>query len=170
MRLVHALLVVAVGTALLTGATAFAGWGRVTVERQRLGINMVVDNTTDIATFTVNRLRANTLTDTPGEQIDRGMASMGGAAFGGDEYRNGMKVSSTIRRPTLGGKEGTLQLVQRYDSSEMQNGVRVQSGTWRIAKGTGAYAGAKGGGRYVGVSMRNGRTFVRQEGWVSIPG
>ena len=169
MRLVHALLVVAVGTPLLTGTTALARSGEATVERHRIGINMVVNDATDIATFTVNRLRANTLKDTPGEQIDSGVASMGGGAFG-DELRNGMKVLNTVRWPTLAGEDGTLRLVQRYDSSEMQNGVRVQWGTWRIAKGTGAYAGAKGGGRYVGVSMRSGRTFVRQEGWVTIPG
>ena len=169
MRLVHALLVAAIGTALLTGATAFASSGKATVERQRVGINMVVNDTTDTATFSVNRLRANTLTDVPGEQLDSGTAFMGGGAFGGED-RNGMKVLNAVRRPTLNGKDGTLQLVQRYDMSEMQNGVRVQVGTWRIAKGTGAYAGAKGGGRYVGVSMRNGRTFVRQEGWVTTPG
>ena len=168
MRLVHALLVVAVGTALLTGTTALATSGEATVERQRVGINMVVNDATDTATFTLYRLRGNTLPDTPGEQVDSGTASMGGAAFG-QEHRNGMRVANAVRWPTLDGEDGTLQLVQRYDSSEMQNGVRVQLGTWRIAKGTGAYAGAKGGGRYVGVSMRNGRTFVRQEGLVTIP-
>jgi hypothetical protein len=78
-----------------------------------------------------------------------------------------MKVLNVQRHPTLDGKDGTLQLVQTYDENEMQNGVRVQSGTWRIAKGTGAYTGVKGGGRYVGVKTTNGRTFVRQEGWVT---
>ena len=166
MRLVHALLVAAIGTALLTGATAFASSGKATVERQRVGINMVVNDTTDTATFSVNRLRANTLTDVPGEQLDSGTASAYGAGWG-TEYRNGMKVRTVMRRPTLDGKDGTLRLVQSYDASEMQNGVRVQLGTWRIEKGTGKYAGVKGGGRYVAVSMLNGRTLVRQEGWVT---
>jgi hypothetical protein len=157
------------GTALFAGATAFAASGEATAQRQRVGINMVVNDTTDIAAFTLHRLTAKTLTDVPGKQIDSGTASMGGAAFG-QGLVNGMKVLSAVRYPTLIGKNGALQLVQRYDESEMQNGVRVQVGTWRITKGTGAYAGAKGGGRYVGVKTSNGRRLVRQEGSVTIPG
>jgi len=166
MRLVHAVLAATIGTALLAGATAFAASGEAAAQRQRIGINMVVNDATDTATFTFHRLTAKTLTDVPGEQIDSGTASMGGGAFG-QEYRNGMKVMNAVRRPTLDGKDGTLRLVQRYDESEMQNGVRVQLGTWTIAKGTGAYADVKGGGRYVAVKTSNGRTFVRQEGWVT---
>jgi hypothetical protein len=61
----------------------------------------------------------------------------------------------------------TLALVQRFDRNEMQNGMRVAVGTWKVEKGTGKYSGVKGGGRYVAVSMLNGRTLVRQEGWVT---
>lgn len=155
MRLVHALLAATIGTALLPGATAFAASGEATAQRQRVSINMVLNNATDTGTFTVSPF-----------PFESGTVSMGGAAFG-EEYRYGMTVMNVVRRPTLVGEDGTLRLVQRYDESKMQNGVRVQLGTWRIATGTGAYAGAKGGGRYVGVSMLNGRTFVRQEGWVT---
>ena len=169
MRRVHALLAAVVGTALVAGATASAASDEAIPQRQRVAINMVVNDTTDTATFTLHRLRANTLTDEPGEQLDSGTASMGGAAFG-DEYRNGMKVLNAVRWPTLVGNDGTLQLVQRYDESEMQNGVRVRFGTWRIAKGTGTYLGAKGGGRYVAFKTNNGRTLVRQEGRVTLPG
>jgi hypothetical protein len=158
MRLVHALPVAAIGTALVAGATALASSGEATAQRQRVSFNMVVNNATDTGTFTVSPV-----------PVDSGTVSMGGGAFG-EEYRNGMKVMNVVRRPTLHGENGTLQLVQRYDESEMQNGVRVQLGTWRIAKGTGAYARAKGGGRYVGVTMLNGRTLVRQEGLATIPG
>jgi hypothetical protein len=54
----------------------------------------------------------------------------------------------------------------RFDESEMQNGVKVQVGTWKIVEGTGAYSGVSGGGRYVAVSMSKGRRLVRQEGWI----
>ncbi len=56
--------------------------------------------------------------------------------------------------------------------TEMQNNMRVGVGTWKIKEGTGAYSGIKGGGRYVAVSMShpNGRTLVRQEGWVTVTG
>jgi hypothetical protein len=166
MRRVHALLAAVIGTALVAGATAFAASDEATAQRQRVAINMVVNDTTDTATFTLHRLTANTLTDQPGEQLDSGTVSRYGAGWS-TEYRNGMKVRNVQRHPTLDGKDGTLQLVQTYDTSEMQNGVHVQLGTWRIAKGTGAYTGVKGGGRYVAIQTTNGRTFVRQEGWVT---
>ena len=169
MRRVHALGAAVIGAALVAGATAFAASDQTTAQRHRLAINMVVNDTTDTATFTLHRLRANTLTDEAGERLDSGTASMGGGAFG-DEYRNGMKVFNVVRHPTLVGQGGTLRLVQRYDESEMQNGVRVRLGTWRIAKGTGTYLSAKGSGRYVAIKTNNGRTFVRQEGWVTLPG
>ena len=166
MRLVHAVLAATIGTALLAGATAFAASGEAAAQRQRIGINMVVNDTTDTARFTLHRLTAKTLTDVPGEQVDSGTVSRYGAGWSAED-RNGMKVRNVQRHPTLDGKDGTLQLVQTYDESEMQNGVRVQLGTWRIAKATGAYTGVKGGGRYVAVKTTNGRTFVRQEGWVT---
>lgn len=169
MRRVHALVAAVIATALLAGATAFAASDAATARRQRVAINMVVNDTTDTATFTLHRLRASTLTDELGERLDSGTASRYGAGWS-TEDRNGMKVRNVQRRPTLDGKDGTLRLVQTYDESEMQNGVRVQLGTWRIAKGTGAYAGAKGGGRYVAVKTNNRRTVVRQEGWVTLPG
>ena len=166
MRLVHALLAVVIGAALVAGATAYAESGEATAQRQRIGINMVVNDNTDTGTFTFYRLRANTPTDVTGEPLDSGTAPIDGWAFG-HEYRDGMKVLNAVRGLTLNGQDGTLQLVQRYDESEMQNGVRVQLGTWRIAKGTAAYSGVEGGGRYVAVKTTNGRTFVRQEGWVT---
>lgn len=166
MRRVHALLAVVIGAALVAGATAYAGSGEATAQRQRIGIGMVVNDNTDTGTFTLYRLRANTPTDVTGEPLDSGTASIDGGAFG-HEYRSGMKVLSAVRGLTLDGQDGTLQLVQRYDESEMQNGVRLQLGAWRIAKGTGAYADVKGGGRYIAFKTTNGRTFVRQEGWVT---
>ena len=168
MRRVHALLAAVIGTALVAGATAFAASDEATAQRQRVAINMVVSDTTDTATFALHRLHATKLANEPGEQLDSGTASMGGMSFG-HRYRNGMKVLTEARWPTLVGKDGTLQLVQRYDESEMQNGVRVRLGTWMIAKGTATYVGAKGGGRYVAIKTNNGRTFVRQEGWVTLP-
>ena len=51
----HALLAVAIGTA-LAGATAYAGSGEATAQRQRVAINMVVDDSTDTGAFTVKPL------------------------------------------------------------------------------------------------------------------
>lgn len=161
MRLVHALLAIAIaiGTA-LAGATAYAGSGEATAQRQRVAINIVVDDSADTGAFTVKPL-------TPGRmKSDKGTVIMGGLAFG-DTVRNGMEVRETERRPSLDGRRGTLVLEQRFDTNEMQNGMRVGVGTWAIKRGAGMYSRIKGGGRYVAVSMTNGRTLVRQEGWVT---
>lgn len=171
MRLVHTSLAVAIAAALVAGATAKAGSGEATAQRQRVAINMIVNNNTDTAIFTLSRLpgQAHPPMDVPGVRLDKGTVAMSGWA-GGTLDRNGMRVFGHMRWPTLDGQNGTLELVQRYDVSEMQNGVGVGVGTWKIAKGTGAYSGIKGGGRLVAVSMLNGRTLVRQEGWVTVTG
>jgi hypothetical protein len=166
MRLTHTLVAMVIVAAFVAGATAYAGSGEATVQRQRIGINMVVNDRTDTAAFTVYRLRASTLLDTPGELLDSGTTYQYGAGWS-TESLNGMKVVNVQRHPILEGKDGFLQLLQTYNENEMQNGVRVQSGTWKIEKGIGMWAGVKGGGRYVAVSMPNRRTFVRQEGWVT---
>jgi hypothetical protein len=159
---VHAVLAIAIGTA-LAGATASAGSGEATAQRQRVAINIVVDDSTDTGAFTVKPL-------TPGRmKNDQGTVMMGGAAFG-ETVRNGMKVWEWERRPSLDGRRGTLVLEQRFDTHEMQNGMRVGLGTWKLKSGTGTYSRITGGGRYVAVSMTNGRTLVRQEGWVTETG
>ena len=95
---------------------------------------------------------------------------MGGGGWG-TLNRNGMRVMGHVRRRSLDGQHGTLELVQRFDMTAMQNGTGVGVGSWKINNGTGAYSGFKGGGRYVAVAVPNGRrTLVRQEGWVTVTG
>jgi hypothetical protein len=169
MRHVRTLFAVATATALVAGAAAYAGSGAASPQRQRVAINMVVNDKTDTGTFTLNRLPDLAAPD-PGEQLDEGTVAMGGMGFGHVD-RNGMRVMNVVRELRLYGDDGTLLLVQRYDTTEMQNSMRVGVGTWKIKKGTGAYSGIKGGGRYVAVSVPNGRrTLVRQEGWVTVTG
>jgi hypothetical protein len=152
-----------IAAALTAGTTAYVESGEATVQRQRVAINMVVDDSADTGAFTVNPLTVG-LT-----KSDKGPATMGGGAFG-DSIRNGMRVFEMVRRPSLDGRRGTLVLVQRFDTNEMQNGVRVGVGTWRIKSGSGQYFGVRGGGRYVAVSMANARTLVRQDGWLTVTG
>jgi hypothetical protein len=96
---------------------------------------------------------------------DEGTVAMAGFG-GGATLRDGMKVWNGLRGQDLTGQQGTFGLPVRLDENEMQNGVQVQVGTWKILEGTGAYSGVSGGGRYVSLRMLNGRQFVRQEGWV----
>jgi hypothetical protein len=77
-----------------------------------------------------------------------------------------MAVMSFEWAQGLKGRQGTFCLPLRFDENEMQTGVYVQVGTWKIVDGTRAYSGVSGDGRYVSVRMPNGRQFVRQEGWI----
>ena len=159
MRLGHALLAVALGTALVAGGTALAGSGGTAVRKQRIAIDMVIMSKNDTGTYTLSPLTAGPL------EADKGTVAMGGFG-GGTTLRNGMKVWNGVRGQDLKGRHGTFGLPVRLDENEMQNGVEVKVGTWKIVEGTGAYSGVSGGGRYVSVRMPNGRQFVRQEGWV----
>jgi len=158
MRLMQALLTVALGAALVAGGTALAGSTGTAVRKQRIAIDWVT-NKNDTGTFTLSPL-------TPGPlEADEGTVAITGFG-GGTTLRNGMKVWSEASGRSLKGRQGTFGLRVRLDESEMQNGAKVQVGTWKIVEGTGAYSGVSGGGRYVSVRMPNGRQFVRQEGWV----
>lgn len=158
MRLMHALLAVVLGTALVAGGAALAGSGATAARKQRIAIDWVT-NKNDTGTFTLSPL-------TPGPlEADEGTVANLGFG-GGTTLRNGMKVWSEAAGRNLKGRQGTFGLRVRLDESEMQNGVKLQVGTWKIVEGTGAYSGVSGGGRYVSVRMPNGRQLVRQEGWV----
>ena len=42
------------------------------------------------------------------------------------------------------------------------------TGTWKVIRGTGAYAGLTGGGGAVGVALSNGTTRAQFEGFLSL--
>jgi hypothetical protein len=157
MRLVLALLGVALATSLVASGTALAGSGGTAVRKQRIAINWVTKN--DTGTFTLSPLTFGPL------EADEGTVANGGFG-GGTTLRSGMKVWSEGTARNLTGRQGAFEIWVQLDENEMQNGVKVQVGTWKIGEGTAAYSGVSGGGRYVSVRMPNGRQFVRQEGWV----
>jgi hypothetical protein len=159
MKLMHALLAVALGAALVAGGTALAGSGGTAVRKQRIAIDMVL-NGNDIGKFTLSPLTAGSL------KADKGRVENPGAGWG-TRLLNGMTVVSYNWGQTLWGGHGTFQLPVRFDENEMQNSIGVRVGTWKIVDGTGAYSGVRGGGRYVAVRMPNGRRLVRQEGWIT---
>ena len=166
MRLGYALLAVALATALVVGGTALAGSGATPARKQRIAIDMVMNENDRLAgdgTFTLSPL-------TPGPlEADKGTVIIPG--FGvGTTLRNGMTVMSGTMGQALKGRHGTFGLPLRFDENEMKNGVRVQVGTWKMVEGTGAYSGVRGSGRYVSIRMANGRAFVRHEGWVTVTG
>jgi hypothetical protein len=94
---------VVIATALIAGATAYAGSGEATVRRQRIAINMVVNDSTGNATFSVNRLPGLSPPDIAGVPLDKGAVAGFGGAFG-TINRHGMRVMEHIVHRRLDGQ------------------------------------------------------------------
>jgi len=67
---------------------------------------------------------------------------------------------------TLNGKRGTLVARNEIGYVDVTNGWAVFTGTWKVIRGTGQYAGLAGGGRGAGVARPNGNTTARFEGFL----
>jgi hypothetical protein len=81
--------------------------------------------------------------------------------------RNGQRITPILGGDTYVGKRGTFQLYQRLESVDVAFGYSIQTGSWELRNGTGAYAGFKGSGRFAGVGFPAFRTYTRQEGFVT---
>jgi hypothetical protein len=70
---------------------------------------------------------------------------------------------------TLRGKRGTLTLRERSEWIPTGDAL-VATGTWKVVRGTGAYANVSGHGRsaHVGHDQGNGAWFARHEGVLSL--
>jgi hypothetical protein len=82
----------------------------------------------------------------------------------------GQRVDRFRGTNTLTGKQGTLVMSQQVDFVSAGNRYMVGAGNWSIVRGTGAYAGLKGGGRSALVSppAPPGRFgFAQHEGFVT---
>ena len=84
--------------------------------------------------------------------------------------REGQRV--TIYGPiveTLEGKRGTLVIRSRIEYVDAANGYHVGTGTWKVVRGTGQYAGITGGGRRGDVYLARGPWSGRNEGFLALP-
>jgi hypothetical protein len=66
--------------------------------------------------------------------------------------RDGQAIDVNDPQMTLTGKRGTLVLRNRIEWVDISAGVAIFTGTWRVIRGTGVYAGLFGGGRGAGVA------------------
>lgn len=66
--------------------------------------------------------------------------------------RDGQAIDVNDPQMTLTGKRGTLVLRNRIEWVDIPAGVAIFTGTWKVIRGTGAYAGLSGGGRGAGVT------------------
>lgn len=172
MRLVLAGVAIAMA---LAGSAATVGSGQVAVHRQRIaidegfGANLAQAGLDKPGTFFVWPLSTTDDPHSPGQFVatDKGKVTSL-VRDGNSSVRNGMAVHESAAREELNGRRGTLRLSVRFDVYDIPvNGSRALLGTWRIAGGTGAYSGLRGGGRYVGVVKPAGGRVARLEGWVT---
>ncbi len=81
--------------------------------------------------------------------------------------RDGEVIEINDPRMTLSGKRGTLVARNVIGFADVPGGWEVFTGSWKVIRGTGQYAGLSGGGRGAGVSPPNGSTRARFEGFLS---
>jgi hypothetical protein len=81
--------------------------------------------------------------------------------------RDGESVDINNPRMTLTGKQGTLVAQNVIGFVDLPNSWEVFTGTWKVVRGTGAYAGLAGGGRGAGVSPANGDNKAQFEGYLA---
>jgi hypothetical protein len=80
--------------------------------------------------------------------------------------RDGQAIEVNDPQMTLTGKRGTLVARNRIEWVDLPDGWAVMTGTWKVIRATGDYAGLSGGGRGAGVTPRNGNGKSRFEGFL----
>lgn len=78
--------------------------------------------------------------------------------------RDGEAIDINNPRMTLSGKRGTLVARNRVEFVDVPDGWVVFTGTWKVIRGTGQYAGLAGGGRGAGIGQPN--EMARFEGFL----
>ena len=148
-RTIVALVVVAAGAILLaSGATAGSS-----AAKQRVAITGV-----GASGFTLTPLTAGAL-----------KADAGSASFccwtTRDLIRDGQAIGVT-NGPlmTVTGKNGALVAKNRTEWLEVPGGYSIFTGSWKVVRGTGDYAGLVGGGRVAGITLPGGLMKWRREG------
>lgn len=80
--------------------------------------------------------------------------------------RDGQRVALFDDVVRFKGKRGTLMARYRTATVDAGNGYAVGTGTWKVVRGTGQYAGITGGGRIGDVWFGRGSWSSRLEGFL----
>jgi len=81
--------------------------------------------------------------------------------------RDGQEIEINNPQMTLTGKQGTLVAQNRIGFVDLPDGWAVFTGTWKVVRGTGEYAGLSGGGRGAGVMLANSESKSAFQGILS---
>ena len=80
--------------------------------------------------------------------------------------RDGQAIDINTPQMTLTDKHGTLVARNRIEWVDLPDGWAVFTGTWKVVRGTGAYAGLSGGGRGAGTAPASGDGKSQFEGFL----
>jgi hypothetical protein len=80
---------------------------------------------------------------------------------------DGQMIDINDPQMTLKGTRGTLVVRNRIGFVDVPDGWAVFTGTWKIVRGTGDYAGVSGGGRGGGVMLAGGTSKSTFEGYLT---
>jgi len=80
--------------------------------------------------------------------------------------RDGLTNEIDDPQVTLRGKRGTLVLRNRIEFFDIPGGDAVFTGTWKVVRGTGAYAGIAGGGHGGGIQLAGGDAKAMFDGFL----
>jgi hypothetical protein len=80
--------------------------------------------------------------------------------------RDGQAIDINNPQMPLTGKHGTLVARNQIGFVDLPDGLAVFTGTWKVIRGTGVYAGLSGGGRGAGVDL-GGSTKAQFQGFLS---
>src|SRR5690349_6198104 len=80
--------------------------------------------------------------------------------------RDGQAIDIDNPQMTLTLKRGTLVVRNRIGFVDIPDGWAVFTGTWKVIRGTGDYAGLSGGGRRAGVELANGGIKSQFDGFL----
>lgn len=80
--------------------------------------------------------------------------------------RDGQAIEINDPQMTLTGKRGTLVARNRVEWVDVAAGWSVFTGTWKVIRATGDYAGLSGGGRGASVALPDGNEKTRFEGFL----
>jgi hypothetical protein len=80
--------------------------------------------------------------------------------------RDGLTNEIDNPQVTLRGKRGTLVLRNQIEFIDIPGGDAVFTGSWKVVRGTGAYAGISGGGHGGGLQPADGNSKARFEGFL----
>jgi hypothetical protein len=150
---------IALGAAVTLTSVAAAG---PTAARQRVMITSQAAGTTNAAPFVLTPLQDGALERDSGTQIAL-------LAPGREVMRGGQRITIYNVVATQKGKRGSLVIRYRNEYVDAGNGYHVGTGTWKVVRGTGQYAGVTGAGRSGAVSLDRGPWSSRAEGFLTLP-